>query len=133
MKSFFVVFSLIFLGGNVNAEIENVPKNLNSILETMEAKFAAKIQSLENKIEKLQTQNEEFEEKYEKLEAENRDLKAENRDLKKKIDDFEERLSHVEEVSKLKQVRTCEEYAQHGVTKSGRYPIGIQIQISRRF
>ena len=38
-------------------------------------------------------------------------------------DDIEERLSHVEELSKIKVARTCEELARHGVRKNGLYHI----------
>ena len=38
-------------------------------------------------------------------------------------DDIEERLSHVEELSKTKTLRTCEELLRHGVSKNGVYII----------
>ena len=62
--------------------------------------------------------------RLETLESENKDLKKENLNLKEMINkDVEQRLAHVEEVSKLKVVRTCEEMARHGVQASGRYLI----------
>ena len=38
-------------------------------------------------------------------------------------DDFEERLEKVEELSKVKVLRSCEELARHGITKNGVYQI----------
>ena len=38
-------------------------------------------------------------------------------------DNIEERLSYVEELSKIKVARTCEELARHGVRKNGLYHI----------
>ena len=38
-------------------------------------------------------------------------------------DDFEERLEMVEELSKVKILRSCEELARHGVAKNGAYTI----------
>ena len=70
-----------------------------------------------------------LEKRVETLENENKDLKIENLNLKDRIKtvenkDVEQRLAHVEEISKLKVVRTCEEMARHGVQASGRYLIG---------
>ena len=38
-------------------------------------------------------------------------------------DDIEERLAHVEELSKIKVLRSCEELARHGVSKNGIYEV----------
>ena len=38
-------------------------------------------------------------------------------------DDFEERLEFVEEMTKVKTLRSCEELARHGISKSGMYQI----------
>ena len=38
-------------------------------------------------------------------------------------DDFEERLEFVEEMTKVKTLRSCEELARHGIAKSGMYQI----------
>ena len=66
---------------------------------------------------------------FKSMENEILNLKKENLNLKDRIKtienkDVEQRLAHVEEVSKLKVVRTCEEMARHGVQASGRYLIG---------
>ena len=68
-----------------------------------------------------------LEKRVETLEKENLNLKEQIKDLRIKTienKDVEQRLAHVEEVSKLKVVRTCEEMARHGVQASGRYLIG---------
>ena len=75
-----------------------------------------------------------MEKRVKTLESKNKDLEKENLNLKDQIKDLriktienkdvEQRLAHVEEVSKLKVVRTCEEMARHGVQASGRYLIG---------
>ncbi len=41
----------------------------------------------------------------------------------KKGDTVEERLEHLEEVAKVKVLRSCDELAKHGITKSGDYDI----------
>ncbi len=48
---------------------------------------------------------------------------------------IEERVEHLEELSKIKTLRTCHELAQHGITTSGKYnidPDGDQIGNPKR-
>ena len=49
------------------------------------------------------------------------DLELENIALKEQGLTLEERVEHLEELSKIKTLRTCHELAQHGVTTSGWY------------
>ncbi len=50
-------------------------------------------------------------------------LELENRALKERRLTLEERVAHLEELSKIKTLRTCHELAQYGVTTSGWYKL----------
>ena len=79
----------------------------------------------------LANQMKSFESKLKVLESENNDLKIsvqnltnENKALKRLVDDsLEQRVEKLEELSKLKSVRTCQELSNRGITQSGVYEI----------
>ena len=76
------------------------------------------VKTLELKLNNLESENKELKISY-------RELKAENVELKRfvKDDSLEQRVEKLEELSKLKSVRTCQELSNRGITQSGVYEI----------
>ena len=79
------------------------------------------INSLLNRIEGLET-------RVQTLERQNSELKAEKNDEKGDVD---ERLNHLEEVSKMKIARTCDELSRYGITTSGEYTLDPDAELNR--
>ena len=76
--------------------------------------FAAKNdnESIQNLIERLDA-----------LETEVKQLRAENTNLKNADDSLEKRVEKLEELSKFKTLRSCQELSNRGLTKSGLFDI----------
>lgn len=122
-------------------EIKANYQKLKKENDDLKIKIKSDNQELKNKIteldNKMQTENQSIKEEYQKLKKEYDDLKlkvkSDNQELKNQITELdnkiqnnstlEKRLNQVEELSKIKLLRTCEELARHGISTDGLYTI----------
>ena len=122
----FAIFVLIFLvQGNISEIAKPDSEYFENLVKSMVGKMTSEFQV---KLEKIEKENQNLRHENQMIKNENVELKNRVEILETRIEivenkDVEERLEHVEELSKLKTVRTCEELARHGVKKSGRYLI----------
>ena len=129
-----LVLIVVLLRGNPIAGIELDSEGIEEMLKAM----MNEIKDLSGKVNILELQNKELSGTVKELKWQNQEFSRQNQDLSKRVsklehsqnvskiqteDNLEQRVEKLEELSKYKTLRTCQELANRGLTLSGVYEV----------